>query len=119
MTGLFKCSNRYTCCEVSYLHRPFRFITCKTLLHIVFENDSLSIFLIICLVSLKVAMEDVVLSLGECVLFKSVFDIVFVIFGVVCGFTCWVGCKSKVLSWGMSMRSSFVLVLHGFDVITV
>ena len=44
------------------------------------------------------------LSLGGCVLFKSVFDFWFgcggqIIFGVVCRFRSLVGCKVEVLSW--------------------
>ena len=53
------------------------------------------------LVLSKVATEDVMLSLGGCVLIMSVFYFVFVIFGVICRFTSWVGCKSEVLSWGV------------------
>ena len=64
------------------------------------ECDSFSVSVIICFVSSKVAMGDVVLSLGEYVLFKSDFDFVFVIFGVICGFMSWVGCKAEVLLWG-------------------
>ena len=66
---------------MSYLHRPFWFISCKNLLHILVVCDNLSISVIICIVSLKVAMSSVVLFLGVCVLLKSDFHFVFVIFG--------------------------------------
>ena len=82
------------------------------------ECDSLSIYIIACLVCSKVATEDVMLSLGGCVLFMSVFDFVFAILCVVCGFMSWVGYMSGVSSWG-SMKSFFLLVLHGFDAIKV
>ena len=99
LTCLLECSNRYACSEVSYLHRPFRCIACKTLLCIVVECDSLSIPVIICLVLSNVAMDDVVLSLGKCV-WLNMFLTFFVIFGVVCWFLSLVGCKLEVLPWG-------------------
>ena len=45
-------------------------------------------------------MGNAVLSWGECLLFKSIFDFVCVTFGVVCNFASWVGCKLEVLSLG-------------------
>ena len=45
---------------------------------------------------MKVAIEDVMLFVGGCVLFMFAFDFVFVICGVVCGFTALVGYKLGV-----------------------
>ena len=79
------------------------------------EYDSLSISIIICLVRSSVVIEGVMLSLGGGVLFMFV-DFVFVGVGVVCGFTSWAERKLGILSWGGSLETSLVLVLHVFAV---
>ena len=114
LTSLFECSNRYAWCELSYLHRPFRFNDCKTLLHSVVECDSLSTSIIICLVWSNIATEDVMLSLHGCVLFMSV-DTVFVVLGVVCRFMSWVCNLGVSLQEGL-LETLCELVLHVFDV---
>ena len=71
--------------------------------------------IIICLVPSNIVIEGVMLSLGGCVLFMF-FDFVFVVLGVVCRFMSWVGCKSGIPSWGRSLKTLFMLVLHVFHV---
>ena len=98
--GSLECSNRYACCEVSYLHRTFEFITCKILLCVVVANDSLSISVTFCLVLSNVAMDDVLLRQCKCGLLSLFFDFIFVTPGEVYVFAFWVCCRSKVFSEG-------------------
>ena len=100
LTILFEFLYKYACCVLLYLHKPWRFNSCKILFCSVGECINASMFILICFACLKLVSGCIIVLLGGLVVGYDLAVYLFL------GFELRVGCTFVTLFWGVILTQS-------------